>query len=90
MPELLAELTERDAESESGDDVKRAEGQAEPGEWRHWLEDESVDLDDRSEEESHARRVGVPETVRERFGDSVGDAFSTLVGVALALLRGKQ
>ena len=90
MPQLLAELTERDAQSESSDDIKRAEGQAEPGEGRHWLEDESVDLDDRSEEESHARRVGVSETARGRFGDSVGDAFLTLVGVALTLLRGRR
>ena len=82
VPELLADLTERDAETKRGNDVECAELQAEPAEGRHWLENEAVDFDDRSEKESHFRRVGVSETVRK----SVVDAFLSLVGITLALL----
>ena len=82
MPELLADLTECDAETKRGNDVERAELQAEPTEGRHWLENEAVDFDDRSEKESHFRRVGVSETVRK----SVVDAFLSLVRTTLARL----
>ena len=80
VPELLADLAERDAETKRGNDVECAELQAEPAEGRHWLENEAVDFDDRSEKESHFRRVGVSETVRK----SVVDAFLSLVRTTLA------
>lgn len=52
-PELLADLPEGHAEAERSGDIKCAELQAEPSKWGHWLEDESVDLDDGSEQKRH-------------------------------------